>query len=261
MGVLKEITRKNFMFHYAEDNSPARTYAKHCHFLYEAYLLIEGEINYVIAGETFTLKSGNMLLIPPAVFHRAEITAADKPYRRAVMIFAPPAGFSDKKRPLLYRENAEIRALFDRLLSYADRLDGNELDAIAAAYPAELMILLNHVSPVETLEPVDEADMPSVVRKAVAYINDRLAEDFTLDDVAKAADVSKHYICHAFGKTVGEGVMEYARHRKLEEARLLIEAGIRPGKAAAKMGFDNYTTFYRAYKRFYGQAPRPLRDE
>lgn len=258
MSVLKEIHSRDFSFHYGEDRPTGRTYVKHCHFLYEAYYLMEGETDYIVAGERFSLKSGCLLLIPPCVFHCARPSDSGGPYRRAVMMFSPPAACGD--RPLLYRVNEEIRALFDRLISYADRLDRTELDYIASAYPGELMILLNHASPLRTAGAQSVSDMPEPVRRAVAFINDRLTEEFSLSDVAAAAGVNRHYLCHTFTKCIGEGVMEYARHRKLEEARLMIDAGIRPGKAADRTGFDNYTTFYRAYKRLYGAAPHIKRS-
>lgn len=255
MSVLKEIHRNRFAFHYGEDNPSGRTYAKHCHFLYEAYYLIEGAIDYIVAGVTYSLKSGSLLLIPPCVFHQAAPTSAGGPYRRAVMLFAPPEGMGGE-RPLLYRGSPEIDALFGRLIAYADMLTDDELDVIVAAYPAELMILLAHAAPSATPRAALPGT-PEPVRRAIAFVNDRLTEPFTLDDVAAAAGVSKPYLCHAFVKNVGEGVMEYARHRRLEEARLMIGAGIRPGKAADMYGFDNYTTFYRAYRKLYGTAPRP----
>lgn len=261
MSILKEIVREDFMFHYAEDRLSGRTYTKHCHFLYEAYLLLEGRVDYTVGDAVYALKPYDMLLIPPQVFHVAGVRG-DGAYRRCVLDFSD-AQFPPEKRealknlPVLYHldENHRIAALFSRLLDYADALDPNEIDVIAKNYPSELLILIERFAAADRDAVISGQTPPQVVCDAIALVNDRVTQPLDLDAIARELFVSKYYLCHAFKKHVGLGLMEYARSRKLEGARLLIEAGIRPLVAAETYAFPNYTTFYRAYVAAYGIPP------
>ena len=38
-------------------------------------------------------------------------------------------------------------------------------------------------------------------------------------------------------------------------AHNLIQSGVRPTKAYVLSGFEDYTTFYRSYKMFFGRSP------
>ena len=261
MSILKEIVRENFMFHYAEDLLPGRTYTKHCHFLYEAYLLLEGRVDYTVGDAVYALKPYDMLLIPPQIFHVANVRS-EGAYRRCVLDFSD-AAFPPEKRerlkalPVLYHLDPDhrIAALFKRLLDYADTLPDDELATIAAAYPTELLILIERFAAADRDAVISGVTPPRVVCDAIALVNDRVTQPFDLDALAKELFVSKYYLCHAFKKHVGMGLMEYARSRKLEGARMLIEAGIRPKAAAEQFAFPNYTTFYRAYVAAYGIPP------
>jgi AraC-like DNA-binding protein len=52
--------------------------------------------------------------------------------------------------------------------------------------------------------------------------------------------------------------MKYISAKRLEFARQEILNGARFGEAAYKAGFHDYTTFFRAYKSFYGCPPSEL---
>lgn len=261
MSILKEIVRDEFMFHYAEDRLPGRTYQKHCHFLFEAYLLFEGRVDYTVGDAVYALKPYDMLLIPPQVFHVASVRG-DGAYRRCVLDFADRA-LSPVKReavrnlPVLYHLDRDhrITRLFERLLDYADTLPDADLDEIIAAYPTELLILIERFAAADRDAVISGKTPPQVVCDAIALINDRVTKPLDLDEIAAELFVSKYYLCHAFKQHVGMGIMAYARSRKLESARLMIEAGIRPKVAAETFGFPNYTTFYRAYVAAFGHSP------
>lgn len=49
--------------------------------------------------------------------------------------------------------------------------------------------------------------------------------------------------------------MQYVRNKKVLYAQNLIKSGIRPTKAYTMAGFEDYTTFYRSYKLFFGHSP------
>jgi methylphosphotriester-DNA--protein-cysteine methyltransferase len=52
--------------------------------------------------------------------------------------------------------------------------------------------------------------------------------------------------------------MKYITTKRLGLVRQEMLNGIKAGEAAYRAGFNDYTTFYRAYNSFYGSAPSKL---
>ena len=66
-----------------------------------------------------------------------------------------------------------------------------------------------------------------------------------------------------FGKGNRDGkisVYQYISKKRLANARLLIEAGATVSDAAINSGFNDYSVFFRMYKKYYGEPPSQLRN-
>jgi AraC-like DNA-binding protein len=93
------------------------------------------------------------------------------------------------------------------------------------------------------------------IRDVIVYIADHLSEELTLDSVADEFALSKGHLNVLFHEIVGTPIMKYIRTKRLGFAQQEILSGCHPGEASMKAGFNDYTTFFRAYKSFYGHAP------
>ena len=51
------------------------------------------------------------------------------------------------------------------------------------------------------------------------------------------------------------GLMEYIKRKKILLAGELIASGTKPTAAAQKLGFAEYSTFFRLYKKYLGKTP------
>ena len=67
--------------------------------------------------------------------------------------------------------------------------------------------------------------------------------------------VSKSTLYHSFKKSMKISIMQYVRNKKVLHAQKLMRNGVKPTKACSMSGFDDYTTFYRSYKLFFGRSP------
>lgn len=52
------------------------------------------------------------------------------------------------------------------------------------------------------------------------------------------------------------GLMQFVRRKKVYEAEKLLKSGVRPVEAAETCGFNDYATFYRAYRQILGRTPK-----
>lgn len=114
----------------------------------------------------------------------------------------------------------------------------------------EMLIVLSAMS-YERIQKSDE-DIGSMVMK---YINSNITRDLNLDKLSKYFFVSKFYLCRAFKQKNGITVHNYIIEKRVMYAKELIEAGETASSAAYRVGFGDYSSFYRAYVKVVGEPP------
>ena len=102
---------------------------------------------------------------------------------------------------------------------------------------------------------------PAYLRRAEAYLLERLREPVTLGEVARACGVARRTLQAAFAEARGMGPMQWLRERRLAavHAALRRPAGEqRPSVTATALahGFAHLGDFARAYRQAYGETPR-----
>ena len=97
--------------------------------------------------------------------------------------------------------------------------------------------------------------------RALWYIETRLGEELSLDDIAKAAGVSRFHLARVFEVRMGRSVMGYVRTRRLSLAALVLAAGAPDILAVAlDAGYGSHEAFTRAFSTAFGINPEVLRE-
>ena len=91
--------------------------------------------------------------------------------------------------------------------------------------------------------------------RVCAYISENLTEDLSLEKIAKSFFISKFYLCRAFKSYVGSSLHNFIVAKRVALAKRLIDSGEVASSVAYKVGFGDYSTFYRAYVKHIGKAP------
>jgi AraC family transcriptional regulator len=100
----------------------------------------------------------------------------------------------------------------------------------------------------------------SPVGKAIWFIETHFAGDLSLDEIAKAAGVSRYHLVHAFGFATGQSVMRYVRGRRLTEAARSLAGGAPDILAVAlDAGYGSHEAFTRAFRDQFGLTPEAAR--
>ena len=98
------------------------------------------------------------------------------------------------------------------------------------------------------------------VERAVAYIEAHLFEASNLDVLAKKSGASVSTLLRSFQRELGCRPGEYWRTRRLDEALVLLRSGRWTiAEVAAKVGYDNPTSFGYAFRQRFGRAPTAFR--
>ncbi|KRA52653.1 AraC family transcriptional regulator [Pseudoxanthomonas sp. Root65] len=99
-----------------------------------------------------------------------------------------------------------------------------------------------------------------VVGGALNAMHRRPAHDWTLADLARAAGTSRSVLAERFQHLVGTSPMQYlTQWRMVMAANLLRRSNAPLSRVAEEVGYQNDTSFSRAFRREYGQPPAAWR--
>lgn len=97
---------------------------------------------------------------------------------------------------------------------------------------------------------------------AIAYIEENLSQELTVEDMAKQAYVSTFYFQKGFAMLCGFTVGEYIRQRRLSLAGSeIISSDEKIIDIALKYGYDSPDSFTKAFTRFHGVTPSAVRKD
>jgi len=245
---------------------------------HEINAAFSGEGIYRMArGQTLSLRAGEILLLPAGVRHGIEVPSA----LRMAVIHVHPDAFRDL-RPIPAADLAvlaELRrprgALPVRKILDAEALTALRRlaeDAMVERHRAEpgraaMLRALATEAAVWFLRLSRRADAPGAddetTRRILAVrarLDRRFAEPVTLRALAAEAGLAPTYFAERFRRVVGVPPMAYARARRLDHARLLLQQTSQPVKVIAwSVGFRRVEQFNRAFRRATGGTPLAYR--
>jgi AraC family transcriptional regulator len=102
---------------------------------------------------------------------------------------------------------------------------------------------------------------PRWLERTEEYLNDRVADPFSLSEVARFAGVHPVHLAQTFRRFNQISVGGYLRRLRLERARREILQTSRPiARIAADCGFSDQSHLSRTFKREFGITPQRFRD-
>lgn len=112
------------------------------------------------------------------------------------------------------------------------------------------------------LEPIaadDVAAKPQTLRRALDYIDDNVARDIGLADIAEAVHVTPRTVQYLFRRHLETTPLQYLRQVRLHRAHEDLVAASRTEDTvagiAARWGFAHTGRFAVQYRQTYGQSP------
>ncbi|WP_202311043.1 AraC family transcriptional regulator [Mesorhizobium sp. L-8-10] len=117
----------------------------------------------------------------------------------------------------------------------------------------------------ETLPP-DQSGWLAALRdpavgRAIAMLHDDPARDWSLEELAREAGVSRSVLAARFASLVGWAPMRYlVRWRMQLAARLLADGNTKVSAVGRDIGYESEAVFSRSFKRIAGVSPREWRD-
>ncbi len=275
-NVRQYMVERDFEIYYYSDVH-FHSVGNHSHNYYEFYFFESGAVTMETAGKAFALKQGDLLVLPPGVEHRAAVKDDGQPYRRFVFWIgsdyltdlteqAEEYGYltrrAEKDGACLYHfDLLTFNSVRIQLFSLLDELHTQRYgrQERLRLEVRSLLLLLNRLvhEQRETRNPKDEKNKYALIS---AYIDEHLAEPLTVEKIAGEFYLSKSYVSHLFRESTGLSVYKYLTKKRLDAICAAVHSGTPIGEACLTYGFQDYSSFYRAFQKEYGMSPSSYRE-
>lgn len=238
---------------------------EHTHPSYMFVLYFNG-LNVVdIGGRKIRSEPGKYLALSPGIPHQ-ELPSETPPRYLVVLInpffFEKRLGVYGKRKFLfkgeICRPGPELLPLLRRFMAEADgKLPGR--GEVLPALETEICHSLIR-SAIQVQSPGDFISLRMEIDRAVEFIHLKLGEKITLKQMARTAGMSESNFTRVFHKETGLSPLAYLSRTRLEKARKLLAADLRPiTEIALECGFGNPGYFSERFLKKFGITPSEYR--
>ena len=244
----------------------------HSHNFYEVlYCCTDCAAEYMVGTHRYRLQKGDVILIPPGVSHRPLLPEKlEHPYKRYVLwmsqLFVSQFCRLSQSEGLgmdtnllrpdpTHRERIEqlfrqgVAEAWERKTDWEMALVGNTVQLLA--YLRRALANKAAVAP--------QAEKPILLDRVMGYIEAHLGEKITLAEVARYFFVSESTVTQLFHRKMGTSFYNCVTQRRLIAAKALIQKGEKLESVGQRVGFSDYSSFYRAFRKLFGISPRQYR--
>lgn len=215
-----------------------------------------------IEGSAYPIKPGDLIIIQPGEAHYMEVDPST-PYDRTVIRF--DADLFDSMDP----ERSILRPFFQRQIGKRNLYRPNKFEATDWLQtikqmrndPSRVNILFRLLGILKQLnvkfdQPYREPLQEPLEYRIMQYIKENLHENLTTQALCTHFYISRTQLHQRFMNATGMSVGKYIAARRMMYAQQLILQGSKPTEIYNQCGFRDYSTFYRAYVKFYGYSPK-----
>ena len=235
-------------------------FPKHFHKNIEIHYILKGKIRATINGQVFILEKGTMLLIPPFFAH--EFSTIEESNS---IILLPSSDLISNFQDLFSKEfppiflsdveyNQTILLILKALLKCTNEVNRKTLSRFVNIV---LDLILSHYP---TRLPTHQNDYNQLFNISISiqnYIDQHYAEELTLDKIANALGYSKYYVSKSIKKHINKSFYEYVNMVRINYfVALYPTQNCSLEKFSRKCGFQNTTTFFRAFRSVHNTTPK-----
>lgn len=149
----------------------------------------------------------------------------------------------------LIKADPDVRAAVER---FSAAVDEKASPAVMKSLFITILYYIRKKAALPNAEPANQA----YIKDIIVYLNEHIRSQPALDDIAEHFFLNKYHLCHIFRRHTGMSINRYVNYKRLLLVRELCAGGMSLTDAAQEAGFNNYSGFYKIYRREFGISPR-----
>ena len=262
---------EDFKIFYLKDCKSVNTEYHHHNFK-KIVIFISGDAKYIVEGKTYILKPWDVLFINKNEIHKC-ISDNKTPYERLVIWIRDDIEEADKyflgltkcfeinkqisTSLLRLKENScnTLKNLVNKILKYNTE---NMYDiALRNTFFIQMLVILNKAYLNKTnLDTASDVFYDKTTERLISYINENLSKPLDIELLSEKFELSKHYLMRKFKKQTGYSIHSYIVQKRLMFAIELMRKESCMYIIAEDSGFNEYSKFVRAFKKYYDLSPK-----
>jgi AraC-like DNA-binding protein len=248
----------------------------HRHPVFEICVMLSGRCPFAMGERIRWLRRGDVVILPPEVFHRELAVSRCGPYQ-LLWLRCERGGVCAHMQDHLGGGRFDREAFhhsFDGFpdgLRIAEALDVELWEDRPGAFALAQSLLLELCGRLERAwaarlggraapSKAGEARQRSLLTAAMEYVRDNFAHPLELGEAAAHVNISPAYLSVLFTRFLGRSFTDFLTACRLEEAqRLLGGPTLSIKEISARVGIDNPFYFSRVFRRRLGMSPVEFR--
>ena len=242
----------------------------HYHEFYKLLFFVSGKGGYFVEGKRYSLTPGDIILIGKQCVHRPEFEPG-VPCERIILYISPEfllressstcqlADCFSKEYDHVLRPNEKIRkTLFSIVSNMEQELSSNRYgkEIVSTGMLLNLLVeIARSIFHKEVQKPAPMLPKSKRMLDIMHYLDAHLTEDINIDLLAEKFYISRFHMMRRFREETGTTIHAYISDHRLMLARDWIGQGIPATEVCFQCGFGSYSSFSRAYGKFFGTTP------
>ncbi|MBO5926120.1 MAG: helix-turn-helix transcriptional regulator, partial [Clostridia bacterium] len=206
----------------------------------------------------YKLRKGDLILIRPSQYHFIQIDKQCR-YERYNILFDAESHKTEGVE--LIPDGVEVISLEDNPIAIdifhkCDFYHQNcSEEVFSKLLPHLLSELFFYLQLIPRSLANESSDLSPLISKVLRYMNKNLCTIQSMKEIADHVFVSESYLFRLFKKEMHQTPKKYILEKRLLMAQRMISMGEKPTFVCEKCGFLDYTTFYRNFISYFGNAP------
>lgn len=226
--------------------SYSRSSNGHSHSHHQVLLPTRGYIDLTLDGEAASVSYGDCVVILSGCYH--EFRAREDFRFLVIDVEQLPSALLTLDYPILSLDEAT-----HQYVSFIEKQ--LEQNVEAELEESMLTLLFELLSRQCSVGKID-----SRIKKVVQYINQDIAANYTIEELAKVACLSSTQFKYLFSKDVQLTPLKYLTKLRMEKARTLLTNTDMPvSRIAEEVGFSSPSSFTRSFNGYFGLPPKSYR--
>ena len=232
------------------------------HFNTERMLLyfIHGSGTVMLGDRSYRIHAGDLFLTHPAQLYHCAIDS--KVFHERIVVHMDQAFFQQFPCDISHLQNRQSRYIPSDVAAplvsrVTELLALTQQPVLAVCKLTELLVQLGGITEASGEPPRENR----LIARVLAYLNENFDKPISVDTVAVHFHITGSYLAHLFKDHTGLSLWNYVILRRLQLVNSLLRQGFSAEEACYRAGFDNYTNFYRLYKKHLGMTPSQYKKQ